>query len=83
MNFLEWLEENKSVTTEERMKIQTLLSQFNAGREHQKLRLDFTELDLEELQNGETFDWSFPTDMGETIDIHLFKGDVMNEEEDN
>jgi len=41
---------------------------------NQKLRINFSEEDLQELQNGETFDWTFTTDKGEDIDIHLFVG---------
>lgn len=40
----------------------------------QKLRINFSEEDLQDLQNGETFDWTFTTDKGEEIDIHLYTG---------
>ena len=39
--------------------------------DNQKLVIPFTESDLQDLQAGETFDWTFTTDKGESIDIHL------------
>lgn len=42
---------------------------------NQKLKIHFSEEDLQELQNGETFDWTFRTDKGEDIDIHLYQGE--------
>mgnify|MGYP001184894857 CR=1 FL=1 len=38
---------------------------------NQKLRIPFTQEDLEELRNGKTFNWTFKTDKGEDIDIEL------------
>lgn len=45
-----------------------------AGRENkknQKLVIPFTENDIQELGSGEEFNWTFETDKGESIDIHI------------
>jgi len=42
---------------------------------NQKLKINFTMGDLEDLMNDLTFDWTFTTDKGEDIDIHLFQGE--------
>jgi len=47
---------------------------------NKKIRIPFSDSDLEDLMAGETFDWHFPTEDGQVIDVHLFKGD---EEEDD
>ena len=36
----------------------------------QKISIPFSDEDLEDLQNGKTFDWNF-----DDVDVHLFKGD--------
>ncbi len=42
---------------------------------NQKLNIYFSEEDLQELLNGEEFNWTFTTDKGEDINIHLYKGE--------
>jgi len=49
---------------------------------NQKLRINFSEEDLQDLQNGETFDWTFTTDKGEDIDIHLYNGEDVEDNND-
>lgn len=51
-------------------------------RTNQKLRINFSEEDLQDLQNGEKFDWTFTTNKGEEIDIHLFCGYDSNDGND-
>ncbi len=46
-----------------------------------KIKIDFTDSDLHDLINGETFDWTFPNDAGVSIDIHLYNSDLDDEEE--
>jgi len=46
-----------------------------ATKTKQKLKINFTIEDLEDLMNNLTFDWTFITDKGENIDIHLFLGE--------
>lgn len=41
-----------------------------------KITIDFTEQDLQELMDGETFDWSFETETGETVEVHLYNSDL-------
>lgn len=38
---------------------------------NQKITIPFSEMDIEELRSGEEFHWSFPTDKGEIIDVHI------------
>ena len=40
-------------------------------KQNQKLVIAFSQQGLEDLQAGETFDRTFETDKGESIDIHL------------
>ena len=35
-----------------------------------KIRIPFSDEDLEDLQNGKTFDWCF-----DGVEVHLFKGE--------
>ena len=37
-----------------------------------KITIDFTETDLQELLVGNTFDWTYTSDTGETVDVHLY-----------
>ncbi len=37
--------------------------------ENKKISIPFSEEDLQDLQNGETFDWTF-----DGVDVHLFMG---------
>ena len=39
------------------------------------IKIPFSEEDLSELLNGETFDWTF-----DNVDVHLFLGDEEDEE---
>lgn len=41
---------------------------------NKKIKIHFSEEDLDELRSGETFDWTFTTDTGEDIDVHLYQG---------
>ena len=43
---------------------------------NQQLRIPLTEQDLEELREGNTFNWTFTTDKGEDIDIELVQEDL-------
>jgi hypothetical protein len=36
-----------------------------------KLVIPLSQNDIEELMNGETFDWTFKTSLGMKIDVHL------------
>ena len=47
---------------------------------NQKLKIPFTENDIEELMNGEEFHWTFETEKGESIDVHIFKEEFSDEE---
>lgn len=44
--------------------------------EKPKIRIDLTDEDLHDLINGETFDWTYTTDTGISIDVHLFNADL-------
>lgn len=46
--------------------------------QNQKLRIPFSQSDLEELLAGETFNWTFETDKGESIDIELVQEEFNN-----
>lgn len=37
----------------------------------QRIVIPLSELDIEELQNGEEFNWTFTTDRGEDIDVFI------------
>jgi len=39
------------------------------AKKNQKIVVPMSEQDLEDLQNGEEFNWTFPTESGEEIDI--------------
>lgn len=73
--FEDWMIKNPSITTEQRELVARLISEYNAGREHQKIRLNFSQSDLEDLMNGEEHIWAFPTDRGEIIDLEIFNED--------
>lgn len=45
------------------------------------INIDFTESDLQDLINGETFDWNFVSDTGEMVDVHLYNSDIDNDDE--
>ena len=44
-----------------------------------KIRIHLSENDLQHLMNGDTYDWTFPSDTGQDIDIHLYQGDNPDE----
>ena len=44
-----------------------------------KISIDLTESDLQELQSGEEFDWSYVSDTGETVEVHLYNEDSRGE----
>lgn len=50
---------------------------------NESIMVNFSDEDLEDLQNGGTFDWTFISDRGNNIDIHLYKGDEEEEDEDD
>lgn len=50
---------------------------------NQKIKIPFSEQELQDLMDGGLFEWTFPTDGGEDIDVTLFKGkEEGNDEED-
>lgn len=38
---------------------------------NQKLTIPLSDEDCQDIQMGETFDWTFVTENGESIDVHL------------
>lgn len=48
----------------------------------QKMSIPFSSEDLRELSIGGEFDWTFKTDKGESIDVHLYNEEEEEEEED-
>lgn len=38
---------------------------------NQKITIPMSESDIEELREGTEFHWTFPTDKGEQIDVHI------------
>ena len=50
---------------------------------NQQLKIDFTEGDIQELRDGRSFDWTFITDKGESIDVHIYNEDFEDEEIDD
>jgi len=48
---------------------------------NKKLKIDMTEQDCQDLMNGEEFNWTFTTECGEDIDIHLFNTDTEDDDE--
>lgn len=48
-------------------------------KENQKLVIDITESDCQDLMSGKEFDWTFTTDKGKDIDIHLYNPDSSGE----
>lgn len=40
---------------------------------NQKIIIDLSQNDLEDLMNGEVFNWTYTTDKGEEIDICLME----------
>lgn len=49
-------------------------------KKNQKLVIPFTENDIQELGAGEEFEWTFETDQGEPIDIHIKQEEYEDEE---
>lgn len=48
------------------------LDNYNHGeKKNQKIIVPMSENDIQELQSGEEFDWTFPTENGEEIDVHV------------
>jgi len=45
-----------------------------------KIKVHLSQEDIEDLQGGEVFDWTFTSDKGEDIDIELYMGDIEEEE---
>jgi len=45
-------------------------------KKYQKLQVPFTEADLQDLQHGKRFDWTFQTDKGESINVEVFNEDL-------
>ena len=46
---------------------------------NQKLRINLTKRDCQDLASGEIFNWTFTTAKDEDIDIHLFLRDEEEE----
>ena len=46
---------------------------------NEKLEVNFTEDDCYNITNGIDFHWTFETDKGRSIDIHLFKAEEDDE----
>lgn len=46
---------------------------------NKSIKIPFSDSDLEDLMAGETFDWTFTTEDGQSIEVHLFKGDEDEE----
>ena len=40
----------------------------------EKIKINFSEEDLQDLQNGETFNWTYTTDKGTEVEVHLYNG---------
>ena len=40
--------------------------------DNQKLEIEFSEEDLQDLMEGKSFNWTYETDKGESIDIYLY-----------
>ena len=45
------------------------------GANVMKISIDFTENDLQELLDGKCFDWTYQSDTGETVEVHLYNED--------
>ncbi|HMS92508.1 MAG TPA: hypothetical protein PKC05_03365 [Candidatus Saccharibacteria bacterium] len=43
------------------------------------ITIDFTQEDLEDLINGETFDWNYESENGEMVNVHLYNSDLEEE----
>jgi len=43
-----------------------------------KITIDLTENDLQDLISGDEFDWSYESDTGETVEVHLYNVDVSD-----
>ena len=41
-------------------------------RENQKITINITQEELEDMSNGEEFNWNFPTEKAEWIDVRLY-----------
>lgn len=48
-----------------------------------KITIDFTDEDLHDLINGEDFDWTYTSDTGETVEVHLYNSDIDGVQDDN
>jgi hypothetical protein len=44
-----------------------------------KISIDMTESDLQDLMEGETFDWTYTSDTGEEVEVHLYNEDNVRE----
>lgn len=44
---------------------------YHAPKTKQKIVVPLSELDLEDLQHGEEFHWTFHSNTGEEIDVHV------------
>ncbi len=49
----------------------------------QKIKINLTDEDLSDLQNGGTFDWTFPDQNGKDIDVHLYFDDGSEPEDED
>lgn len=53
--------------------------QITPVKKNKSIKISFSQSDLEDLQSGETFEWTFNTEDGQAIDVHLFKGEQCEE----
>ena len=44
-----------------------------------KIKLDITDSDCQELQEGKVFHWTFPDSTGRQVDLEVFNPDQTNE----
>ena len=47
-----------------------------------RIEIDMTESDLDELREGKKFDWTYPDQNGNDIDVHLFNSDLEDQDEE-
>lgn len=54
----------------------------NKMKENQKIVINVTSEDIEELQSGGRFEWCFPSNKGEKIDVIIFGNDDEEESQE-
>ena len=76
-------EDNDNGEAQAQQKDYDLLFDFLNGKYNQSIVVPFTGNDIDELQNGEEFDWTFPSQMGYDINIHLLKEEYEEDFDDD